>query len=113
MAGQTKKSSTAKSKRDYTFSVYVSFTMQGTFSGKEVHPAKEGGEDDVEPTEKALAALADRVKECLSQDFVIDDIDAWADYDQLLAISEVVEDDSAPKAFLEPNPGKSLKGHKI
>ena len=43
MAGNNKKLSTAESKRDYTFSVMVSFTMQATFMGKEVCRAAEGG----------------------------------------------------------------------
>ncbi len=113
MAGKNKKSSRAESKRDYVFSVMVSFTMQATFMGKEVGPAAEGGKNAVEPTEKALAALEGRLKGCLSQNFIIDEITAWADFGQLLAISEIVEDDSALEAFPKSVSAKPLKGHKL
>lgn len=113
MAGKNKKSSAAESKRDYTFSVMVSFTMQATFMGKEVGPAAEGGKNAVEPTEKALTALEDRLKESLAREFIIDEITAWADFGQLLAISEIVEDGSALEAFPKSVAGKPLKGHII
>ncbi len=113
MAGNSKKLSTAESKRDYTFEVMVSFTMQATFMGKEVCRAAEGGKNAIEPTEKALAALEDRLKVSLSREFIIDEITAWADFGQLLAIAEVVDDTSALEVFPKSVPGKPLKGHKV
>ena len=112
MAGKNKKLSATESKRDYTFSVMVSFTMQATFMGKEVCRAAEGGKNAVEPTEKALTALEDRLKVALSREFIIDEITAWADSGQLLAILEIIEDDSALDVFPKSVPAKPLKGHK-
>ncbi|MDO8715814.1 MAG: hypothetical protein Q7J73_03280 [Dehalococcoidales bacterium] len=113
MAGNNKKLSTAESKRDYTFSVMVSFTMQATFMGNEVCRAAEGGKNAVEPTEKALATLEDRLKVSLSREFIIDEITAWADSGQLLAILEIIEDDSALGIFPKSVPAKPLNGHNI
>ena len=113
MAGKNMKLSKAESKRDYTFSVMVSFTMQATFMGNEVCRAAEGGKNAVEPTEKALAALEDRLKVSLSREFIIDEITAWADSGQLLAILEVVDDTSALEVFPKSVPAKPLKGRKV
>ena len=113
MDGKNKKLSTAESKRDYTFEVMVSFTMQATFMGNEVCRAAEGGKNAVEPTEKALSALEDRLKVSLSREFIIDEITAWADFGQLLAILEVVDDTSALEVFPKVVPAKSLRGRKV
>jgi len=109
VADKNVKLSKAESKRDYTFSVMVSFTMQSTFMGNEVCRAAEGGKNAVAPTEKALAALEDRLKVSLSREFIIDEITAWADSGQLLAVLEVVDDTSALDVIPKSVPAKPLK----
>jgi len=69
-------------------------------------------ENAVEPTEKALSALEDRLKVALSREFIIDEITAWADSGQLLAILEIIADASALDIFPQSVPAKSLKGRK-
>lgn len=50
----------------YTFKVYCSFDIQHTFAENEVQIDPDGdGENDFEPTEEALAALAEELAECL------------------------------------------------
>lgn len=80
--------------------------MQATFKGNEVGPAAEGGKNAVEPTEKALAALEDRLQVSLSREFIIDEITAWADSGQLLAILEIIDEDEPPEIFPKVVPAK-------
>ena len=65
--------------------------MQYTFAEKEVQPASasgEGGGDDVfDPTDKALADLAQEIEEYLSENYPVKEVDAFADSDSLLGTS--------------------------
>lgn len=83
-----KKSKYRKSKKFYTFKVSFSFDMQHTFDESEVQPAEEGDEDDLDPTDEALAALAEEIKEHLEKQYMISNIEACADFDTLLGVLE-------------------------
>lgn len=85
---KSKKSVAQKTKKFYTFNVSVSFEMQFTFGEKEVQPAEEGGENDFEPTEKALADLEKELNEYLSQNYIIDKLESVTDFDSLLCVVE-------------------------
>ena len=50
----------------YTFTVTCSFTMQHTFDESEIEPDPGGNETDVEPTDRALLALARELEELSS-----------------------------------------------
>jgi hypothetical protein len=68
----------------YTFSVVCSFTMQHTFDESEIEPDPGGNESDVEPTDRALLALACELEELLSTHYSVFDVDASSDSDSLL-----------------------------
>lgn len=73
----------------FTYNVSCSFDFQFTFTGQEVEPAEEGDETDFDPTEEALSALAAEIKEHLSQNYAaIENVEAFADFNDLLGISE-------------------------
>ncbi|MEP7282789.1 MAG: hypothetical protein ABI696_12485 [Rubrivivax sp.] len=77
----------------YTYNVTCSFTVQYTFTENEVEQAVEGGEGDLDPTSVALAEMAAEVRDCLADRFGIVEVEAWADFDELLGDEE---DDDAP-----------------
>jgi hypothetical protein len=72
----------------YTYNVSFSFEMQFTFPASDVEPASEGGKNDFDPTDEALSALEKEVKEYLSENYTIGDIEAFADFDSLLGVTE-------------------------
>ena len=74
------------SNKHYTFNVSVTFNMQYTFTSSEVQPAEEGGCNDVDPSDEALAALAKEIEEYLSINYPINDIEVFSDFDDLLGI---------------------------
>ncbi|MEZ6081259.1 MAG: hypothetical protein R3C56_37990 [Pirellulaceae bacterium] len=76
-------------KKLFTYNVSVSFAMQFTFAESEVEQSDEGDEGDMSPTQAALAALGKELEECISQQFgEISNIEAWADFDELLGVME-------------------------
>ena len=75
--------------RLYTFDVSFSFSMQFTFTEKEVQPSEEGGENDVDPTDEALAELEQEIKEYLSEQYSVSGFEIFADFDSLLGVEEV------------------------
>jgi hypothetical protein len=75
-------------KRLYTFNVSVNFNVQFTFTEKEIEQSEEGWENDVDPTEKALANLEQEITECLSKEYYVSEVEAFADFESLLGISE-------------------------
>lgn len=77
--------------KSYTYQVHCTFTVQFTFSEREVKAAEEGTEGDVDPTQEALDGLAAELQECLSQNFSVTDVQAHADFDDLLGVNS--EDD--------------------
>jgi hypothetical protein len=88
MKTQSPKPKKAKVKKFYTYSVSVSFDMQYTFGEDEIQQAEEGGKNDFDPTDKALADLESELKEYLSQNYCIRSIEAFTDFDSLLGISD-------------------------
>jgi rRNA maturation endonuclease Nob1 len=74
-------------KRYYTFRVSVAFDMQFTFTESEVQAAEEGGKEDLDPTDEALAKLAEELKETLSQDYWVQNVEVFADFESLLGTS--------------------------
>jgi len=83
-----KQAPSSKSEKLYTFSVSISFVMQYTFTHKEVQPAEEGREGDMEPSDKALAKLERDVQDHLGLNYPVDGVQAWADFDSLLGVDE-------------------------
>ena len=75
-------------KKLFTYNVSVSFQMPFTFSESEVEPSEEGDDGDMTPTDATLDSLAKEVEECLSENFVIDKVEACADFDDLLGVEE-------------------------
>ena len=89
MASQKK--STGTIERFHTFIVSFDFKMQYTFTEKNVQPSEEGGEDNIDPTDKALAELEQEITEYLSYNYVVSEVRAYADFDSLLGTDEVVK----------------------
>lgn len=83
-----KRESADKIKKLYTFNVSFSFEMQFTFTSSDVQPAEEGGENDFDPKDEALAALVKEVEEYLAQEYPVNNVEAFADFDSLLGIRE-------------------------
>ena len=75
-------------KKKYTFSVSCTFTMQHTFDESEIEPDPDGDETAVEPTDRALLALARELEEALLEAYVVSDLDASSDSDMLLGIAD-------------------------
>lgn len=86
MSRQVKKSKIAKSEKSFTFLVTVSFDMQHTFSQHEVQQAEEGRQNDFEPKDEVIAELEHELKEFLSKQYPIDNIEAFVDFDSLLGV---------------------------
>ena len=89
MASQKK--STGTIERFHTFNVSFDFKMQFTFTDKDVQSSEEGGEDNIDPTDKALAELEQEITEFLSYNYVVSEVRAYADFDSLLGTDEVVK----------------------
>ena len=70
--------------KKYTFSVCCSFTIQHTFDESEIELDPGGDGTDVEPTDRALLALARELEEVLSAQYSVSDFDASSDSDMLL-----------------------------
>jgi hypothetical protein len=77
--------------RYHTFTVSVDFKIQFTFTEKDVELSEEGGEDNIDPTDKALAELEQEITEYLSNNYVVSGVNAYADFDSLLGTDEVVK----------------------
>ena len=90
MATRKRQTQSRQPEKFYTFSVLISFHMQHTFTAKEVQPAEEGGEADVDPTDAALAELEDEIQEYLFQQYPVEAVEAWADFDGLLGIEDAI-----------------------
>jgi len=90
MPGRKKQLGKPKPKKLYTFNVLLSFSMQHTFREDEVEQAfGDGGDkDDFEPTTEALQQLEGELDEYLSQNYVVKDVDAYAEFDSLLGIND-------------------------
>lgn len=73
--------------RSYTYLVSVSLEMQFTFEARNVQQAEEGGENDIDPTDEALAKLEAELMEYLSQNYSIENLEASADFDSLLGVA--------------------------
>ena len=84
----TRRTSADKSKKLYTFNVSFSFDMQFTFTDSEVRTAEEGEEDDIEPKDEALAALEKEIEKYLSKEYPVSKIEAFADFDSFLGVTE-------------------------
>jgi len=72
----------------YTFNVTCSFTMQHTCDESEIEPDPGGNETDVEPTDRALLALARGLEELLSTHYPVSDVDASSDSEMLLGTAD-------------------------
>lgn len=79
--------------KSYTYQVRCTFTVQFTFSEREIKSAEEGTEGDVDPTQEALDELAAELQEYLSQNYAVSDVQAHADFDDLLGVNS---DDGVP-----------------
>ncbi|KQC08074.1 MAG: hypothetical protein APR62_05430 [Smithella sp. SDB] len=75
-------------KKYYTFDVCVSFTLQYTFTDKEVELDMEGSEGDVEPTHDALVSLEKELDEYLSNNYVVSDVQADCESRSLIGCCE-------------------------
>jgi hypothetical protein len=75
--------------KTYTFNVKCSFALQFSLNQSEVEQDSEGGEGDVCPTSKALRSLEKEFTEALGAAFSIDTIEAYADFDDLIAVEVV------------------------
>jgi hypothetical protein len=76
------------SNRKYTFNVNCSFEVQFSFAASEVEQDPEGAEGDLCPTESALQALSDELRQTLGENYVVDKVEAVADFDDLMGISD-------------------------
>ena len=63
----------------YTFTVACSFTMQHTLDESEIELDPDGNETDVEPTARALLALARELEGLLYTHYPVSDVDASSD----------------------------------
>jgi hypothetical protein len=77
--------------KSYTYQVHCTFTVQFTFSERAIKATEEGTEGDVDPTQEALDGLATELQEYLSQNYSVSDVQAHADFDDLLGVNS--EDD--------------------
>jgi len=73
--------------KSYTYQVHCTFTVQFTFSEREIKAAEEGTVGDVDPTQEALDGLATELQEYLSQNYAVSDVQAHADFDDLLGVN--------------------------
>jgi hypothetical protein len=75
--------------KHYTYEVICSFTMQYTFTADEVEQGDGTDPGEFEPTETALAALREEVREHLQLEFFgVDDLNIEAETDNLLGIED-------------------------
>lgn len=70
----------------YTYNVLCSFKLQYTFTQDEVEQAEEGAEGDLDPKATALEQVAAEIREQLEENFAVSEVEAWADFDELLGI---------------------------
>ena len=75
-------------KKHYTYRVTCSFEMQFTFTEDEVVQSEEGNEKDMEPSDDALLALEEEIKDELCQNWIIEKVDVDTDFEMLLGIME-------------------------
>jgi len=75
-------------KKHYTYNLSVSFRMQFTFTEDEVKPSEEGGPKDRDPSSRSLENLEKELGEYLGQNYAVDDVEVWGDFDELLGIDE-------------------------
>lgn len=77
-----------KSEKIYHFNVKCSFAIQFSFTESEVEQDSEGSKGDFSPTPKALRNLAKELTNAFQELYAIDDIEAHADFDDLLGVVE-------------------------
>jgi|GEM_PF-749986 len=73
------------SKKQYTYKVNCSFTLQFTFDEDDVEPDPDGNEEDRMPTEAALCALEQELYEHLFTDYAVDKVEAYADSENMIS----------------------------
>ena len=78
-------------KKLYTYKVLCSFEMQFTFTEDEVVQDDGGNDGEMEPSDDALIALQEEISEELSQHWIVDKVDAYAEFDNLLGIMDCDE----------------------
>jgi hypothetical protein len=99
--GHTMKTKRAQPKQEvesggkiYTYNVICSFNLQYSFTESEVENDPGGAETDFNPTDKALKTLEKDLRETLGQNYAVSNLEAYAESDSLLGITE---EDSLPK----------------
>lgn len=80
--------------KNYTFQVFCSFKMQYTFAEDEVARDPGGDETDFEPKDEALEALELELNELLSSNYPVSDVDASADSNGFIGMTEEPEQGS-------------------
>jgi|SRR5579859_5212301 len=99
MRRRRKKARTVQPNDLYTFRVLVSFEMQHTFTGNQVHSDAEGGENDLEPTDVAMLKLEEELEEYIRRLYGINKFEAYTDSEWLIGIE---------KSGTEPQPKKRV-----
>lgn len=88
MPHKPNKTSSKQSARLYTFRVLVTFEMQYTFRSDEVECDPDGAANSLEPTDKALTGLGNELREYLSQNYAVDNVEVSSDSDFLLGVND-------------------------
>jgi hypothetical protein len=71
-------------KKLYTFRVHCAFEIQHTFAESEVEQDPDGGEGDFCPTDAAIKALEQELRDLIQQDHAVTAFAAYAASDELL-----------------------------
>ena len=74
-------------KKLYTFRVLCSFEIQYTFTESEVEPDPGGDEGDFCPTDAAIKALEQELRDLIQQNHAVSAFEAYAESDELLDAS--------------------------
>ncbi len=76
-------------KKIYTYKVICSFNVQFSFTESEVEPDPGGAKGDFNPTDKALRALKEELRDTLGYNYAVSEVEAYAESNELLGVTKV------------------------
>jgi hypothetical protein len=74
--------------KSHTFRVNCSFVIQYSFSEDDVTADPEGNDDDIAPTEHALAQLQAEIESMLAENFAVASFNIESESDDLIGTAE-------------------------
>jgi hypothetical protein len=83
---KSRRTTSSDEERIYTYDVVCTFSLQYSFRESEVEQDPEGAEGDLQPREDALTALENELTEVIMQNYVVTEMTAEAESDNLIGV---------------------------